>query len=234
MDGLRLLAGKAAARRTNRRVSIGGADWGMLRRHTPVSTAFGFDRGQPVDRWYIDRFLRDFSTDIQGRVLEIGDDTYTRALSKRDVTRTDILHVDASNPRATIVGDLAHSDHIPSNTFDCVILTQTLHLIYDMQAAARTLHRILRPNGVLLATVPGITPLSSDRWSKTWYWSLTELSARRLFEEAFGREVVTHTAGNVCSATAFLYGFAAEELSVEELDQDDARYPVIIGIRAMK
>jgi hypothetical protein len=45
---------------------------------------------------------------------------------------------------------------------------------------------------------------------------------------------VTYAGGNVLAATAFLYGLAAEELSREELDHLDLRYPVTIGIRATK
>jgi len=37
------------------------------------------------------------------------------------------------------------------------VFTQTLHLIYDVRSAIRTLHRVLKPGGVLLATFPGIS-----------------------------------------------------------------------------
>ena len=84
------------------------------------------------------------------------------------------------------MADLARADHIPSAAFDCIILTQTLHLIYDVRAAIATLHRILGPGGVLLLTVPGITRISHDEWPGSWYWSFTTDSASRLFAEAFG------------------------------------------------
>jgi Polysaccharide deacetylase len=93
------------------------------------------------------------------------------------------------------------------------ILKQTLHLIYDMKATMRTLYRTLKPGGVLLATVPGISQLERGRWKETWYWSLTILSTRRLAEEAFpGENVEVGSHGNVLATTAFLMGLAAEEL----------------------
>src|SRR3954469_20019384 len=137
---------------------------GSLHRLTPISRAFGFDRGQPVDRHYIEAFLAAHAGDVRGDVVEIGDDAYTRRFGGDRVVRSDILHVSADNPRATIVADLADADHIASDSFDCVIVTQTLPLIFDIAAAVRTIHRILRPGGVCLATVPGISQVDAGAW----------------------------------------------------------------------
>jgi hypothetical protein len=106
--------------------------FGDLRRQIPVSRDFGFDRGLPIDRYYIESFLEKYAADIRGRVLEIGANTFTTRFGRDHVTQSDVLHVNNNNPVATIVGDLASADHIPSDLFDCVILTQTLQLIYDV------------------------------------------------------------------------------------------------------
>jgi len=151
-----------------------------------LSRLWGFDRGLPLDRYYIERFLSAHALDIRGRVLEIQDDTYTRKFGGDRVTKSDVLHAVESNPQATIVADLTCAHQIPSDTFDCVILTQTLQFIYDIRAAVKTLYRILKPGGVLLATVPGISQISRhdmDRWGD--YWRFTILSAQRLLERAF-------------------------------------------------
>jgi glycosyltransferase involved in cell wall biosynthesis len=216
-------------------VPVGLVRFGNLRRLTPVSRVFGFDRGTPIDRYYIENFLARYAADIRDRVLEVGDDTYTRRFGCDRVTRCDVLHVSEENPRATIIADLANADHIPSNTFDCIVLTQTLHLIYDVRGALLTLHRILRPGGVLLTTFPGISQIDHYDWGETWYWAFTSLSARRLFEEVFpGRTVRVETHGNVLAATAFLQGIAVEELRKDELDFDDPDYQVTIAVRATK
>src|SRR5215210_7162112 len=52
--------------------------FGSLRRVTPLSRYFGFDRGLPIDRYYIENFLARQAEDIHGRVLEIGDNSYTQ------------------------------------------------------------------------------------------------------------------------------------------------------------
>ena len=213
----------------------GAVRFGSLRRLAPISRAFGYDRGQPVDRYYIERFLAAHAADVRGSVVEVGDDAYTRRFGGDRVARGDILHVDHENPRATIVADLASAEHIASNSFDCVVVTQTLHLIFDVAAAVRTIHRILRPGGVCLATVPGISQVDSGAWQDYWYWSLTPAAARRLFGDAFGSGALAVEAhGNVLSSAAFLYGLASSELSRDELDHDDPSYPLVVTIRAVK
>ena len=210
--------------------------FGSLRRLQPISRVFGFDRGLCIDRYYIDQFLSAHASDTQGRVLEIGDGTYTRKYGGDRVTKSDVLHAVEGNPKATIVADLTSAGHIPSNTFDCIICTQTLQFIYDVRAAIRTPYRILKPGGVLLATFPGISQISRydmDRWGD--YWRFTTLSAKRLFEEVFPPENVESRAyGNVLIAIAFLHGLAVEELRQKELDYHDPDYEVLICVRAVK
>jgi glycosyltransferase involved in cell wall biosynthesis len=226
----RLLRG--AARRAR---AIGPARMGSLRRLTPLSRQFGYDRGLPVDRYYIERFLAANAHVIAGRVLEVGDSAYTRRFGGTRVTRVDVLNIDADAPETTIVADLAAGEGIPSASFDCLVITQTLHLVYDVSAAVRTLHRILRPGGTVLATFPGISPLSTDRWAQTWYWSLTPLSATRLFAEVFGSENVEVSAhGNVLASVAFLEGMAARELRRRELETYDSQFPMLITVRAYR
>jgi len=213
-------------------VPPGAVRFGDLRRLTPMSRAFGFDRGQPVDRHYIEAFLARNASDIRGRVLEVGDATYTRHFGGQLVSRSDVLHVNDSNPHATIVADLAHGDAIPSAAFDCVILTQTLHLVYDVRAAVATLRRILAPRGVCLITVPGISQIDAGTWRDSWYWAFTPASLRRALAESFGTSASVQSFGNVLTASAFLYGLSASELTAEELGVADASYPVIVAARA--
>jgi glycosyltransferase involved in cell wall biosynthesis len=215
---------------------VGWVDWGHLRRVTPLSRDFGFDRGKPVDRYYIEKFLAQRSADIRGRVLEIGDNSYTRQFGGDRVTQSDVLHVYKDNPAATIVGDLTCADHIPSDTFDCIILTQTLPFIYDVRAAIATIYRILKPGGVLLTTFAGISQISRsdmDSWGE--YWRFTTNSARKLFAGFFPSQSLDVTAyGNVFAVTAFLHGLATEELRQEELDYCDPDYEMLITVRAVK
>ncbi len=223
---------KGVARRAR---SIGPVRWGSLRRPTPLSRDFGFERGLPVDRYYVEGFLEENAHLVTGRVLEVGDSEYTRRFGAERVTRSDVLNIDPTIPGTTITADLAGGEAIPSGSFDCLVITQTLHLVFDLAAAVRTLRRILSPGGTLLATFPGISAVSRDRWAESWYWALTPASATRLFGEAFGSaNVEVRAFGNVLSSVAFLEGMAAHELRRHELDVVDPQYPMLVTVRAFR
>jgi hypothetical protein len=212
-------------------------NFGPLQVVRPVSQVFGLDRGLPIDRYYIERFLAAHRADIHGRVLEVGDDRYTRQFGGSRVSRSDVLHVVAGAPGATLVADLTRADEVPSAAFDCVIVTQTLQMIYDVRPACASLARMLEKGGVALATCHGISRIARREGVDDWgeYWHFTTQSLGRLFAEAFpGGRVEVTSYGNVLSAIASLHGLAAEELRAEELDYEDRNYEVLIGVRAVK
>jgi hypothetical protein len=202
----------------------------------PVSRVFGFDRGKPVDRWYIERFLAAHAADVRGRVLEVAESTYTQWYGGNDVTQSDVLYAAPGNPAATVVGDLSTGEGLPRDVYDCFVMTQTLQVIYDVGAAVRGTREVLAPDGVLLATVPGISQISrEDRRDWGDWWRFTSDSAHRLFADAYGPENVrVETHGNVLAAACFLYGLAAEELSEEELTHRDPDFELLMTIRAVK
>lgn len=182
---------------------------GILRRTSPLSDVHGFDRGTPVDRYYIARFLERYRHDICGRVLEMGDSGYARRYG-HDVEEAAVLDVDQTNPRATIFADLTAAGTIAADQFDCFVLTQTLQLIYDVPAALAHAYRILRPGGVLLATLPSIGRVADPRDGDT-YWRFTRASCEKLVGHAFGREnVIVQGDGNVLACVAHLMGMAYE------------------------
>jgi SAM-dependent methyltransferase len=227
----RWLVGQIEAYRHN--PPLGKVRWGDLGASQPVNAEWGFNRGQPVDRYYIENFLANQSNDIKGRVLSVGDDYYTQVFGS-NVTHRDVLHIQ-NNPKATIVADLADAPQIAANTFDCFLLVQTLQLIYEVPAALKTTYRILKPGGVVLATFPAITPLKDQDWNDTWYWNFTAGSAQRLFEEAFPTaNIRIESYGNSLAATAFLHGLASQEIPSRKLDEADPRFPVILTVRATK
>jgi SAM-dependent methyltransferase len=234
---IRSVLGQALTRagRWWRRAAVPGRGDLALRRE-PVSRKFGLDRGTPIDRYYIAAFLARQATDIRGRVLEIGDREYTRRFGGDRVTQSDVLHAVAGNPQATLLGDLATGEGVPRKTFDCVLLTQTLPFIYDVRAAVGTVREALRPGGVVLATVSGISQISRydmDRWGD--YWRFTDRSARRVFDDVFGAaQVAVETFGNVLAAAAFLQGLALEDLDRAALDRHDPDYQVLIAVRALR
>jgi SAM-dependent methyltransferase len=214
----------------------GDVDFGDFRRLEPFSREFGFDRGQPIDRYYIEAFLAAHAQDVRGRVLEIGDNEYTARYGSGRVTASDVLNVHDCGGNTTIVSDLTTGAGIPSDAFDCLIITQTLHLVFDVPAALQTMYRILRPGGVLLLTVPGtIAHLEQGQWRRTWFWGFSPLALQRLVAGAFpAGNVQMGCHGNVLASIAFLQGLAAEELTRTELDHRDDLYPLLLTVRALK
>ncbi len=215
---------------------FGHVRFGDLRRLDPISHNFGFDRGLPIDRYYIEHFISAHQSDVRGHVLEVGDDQYTRKFGGKHVDRSDVISLNQGNLNSTIVADLTHADHLASDTFDCILFTETLQHIYDVRAALQTLHRLLKPGGTLLAAFNGIGQIprhDMERWGD--YWRFTDLSASRLFGEIFSQEhVKVETFGNVLSAAGLLYGLAAEELRPAELEYRHPDYQVLIAVRAEK
>lgn len=209
--------------------------FGTLRHTYPVNPGFGIGHGTPVDRYYMDRFLEARAHAITGRVLEIGDRESTNRFGT-GVTKSDVMHAVQGNPEATIVGDISCCPHIPDDSFDCIILLQTLHYVYDMEKAVAELHRILAPGGRLLCTVPGISQISRhdmERWGDRW--RLTSLSATELFATAFPAEKTeVLTFGNVLTALCLLEGITTEKLKPRELDAREEEYQLLVCIDAGK
>ena len=229
----RMTGGVAPAHERSTNANV--RSWARLLDGEPISRDFGYDRGRPVDRYYIEQFLDRHHSDIRGCVLEVGDRHYTTRFGGGRVDRSEILHAHAGNASATYVCDLTDASDIPDNRFDCVILTQTLQLIYDTSRAVESVHRILRVGGVLLVTVPGITPISRDEWSKCWYWSFTDQSLRRVLGDIFGpQHVEVASLGNLAVATAFLQGLSCEDLPRLDFGAHDPQYPCIVTGRCVK
>jgi SAM-dependent methyltransferase len=213
---------------------ISRLQWRDLRSVTPVSDSFGFDRGSPIDRYYIESFLKQNSQLITGKVLEIAESRYSKKFGN-NVSAYEVLHV-VENKDSTIVGDLTKSDTLPSGTIDCFICTQVFNFVFDFQKAIEGSYQVLKPGGVLLATVSGISQISrydADRWGH--YWSFYPQGISESIKKVFkGTNVSIQTYGNSLTAISFLKGIAMEELTQEELDFVDQNYPVTITIVAKK
>lgn len=211
-------------------------DFGSLTSTVPASRVFGLDRGTPINRYYIEKFLAGRADLIHGRVLEVGASDYSRRFGGERVERFEVLHATAGNPAATIVGDLADAASLPAGAMDCFICTQTFDCIYDVQKAVLGAHHLLKPGGVLLATMSGISQISRydmERWGE--FWRFTTASVTRLFQPVFSGGVEVESFGNLPAAIAFLQGLAVEDLPAPELlDERDADYQLVITVVARK
>lgn len=210
-------------------------NWQGLRQLQPVEKDFGLHRGTPIDRYYIEDFLRTNTHLIKGTVWEIGENVYTKKFAQPG-SQSEILHYKADSSGHAFQGDLTKKESLPVGVADCFICTQTLNFIFDTRSAVEGINQVLKPAGTALVTVAGLCQVSKydyERWGD--FWRFTDQSAKKLFENCFGKEnidVVTY--GNVFAATCLLQGITVEDITKEELDYNDTTYQVIIGIIAKK
>ena len=202
----------------------------------PVSRLFGYDRGTPIDRLYIEHFLSGYCEDITGDVCEIAENTYTMKFAHSPFV-SHVLHVVPGNPDATFTGNLETGENIPENAFDCMIITQTLAFVFDIHGFLKNCRRALKKGGVLLLTNPSvICPVSRydmDRWGD--YWRFTDLSMRKLLELYFPEENISvKSYGNYYGACSFVAGKSVEDVSKKKLMLYDPDYPVNVCARAVK
>jgi len=197
-----------------------------------VSDCFGMDRGLPILRYYMERFLEEFRADVRGQCLEFEAAWYTQRFGGDAVTASDVLHIDDSNPLATIVADLTQPNDVASEQFDCVICTFTLHLVYEYEKLVSDLHRVLKPGGVLLVGAPTVS-MSDPDWHELWRFTPEGLAA--LLQRTFpGGEVLVRGYGNSLTAAGQMRGLAAQEFTAEELDYSDPRFAVLACGRAVR
>jgi SAM-dependent methyltransferase len=205
--------------------------WGNMRRVTPFSDYFGFERGTPIDRHYVSGFFAAHAREITGRILEIQSTSY----AERFGAGATVLHSIDIEPRfnPTFCCDLAQARNvIPSESYDCFLLPNTLAHVRDLEAALENAYRVVAPGGVILATCPGFVPLIPDAKD---YWHLSADGWQLLFSRACpGSSLELESHGNCLAAVAAMYGLALEELTPAELNCQDPRYPVLVTISCRK
>jgi SAM-dependent methyltransferase len=198
----------------------------------PLSYRWGEDRGQPIHRYYINRFMKKYAPDIHGHCLEFQDPAYAVWFGGAALTKLDILHIDDSNPRATLVADLTKPNEIPTGLFDCIVCTHVLHIVYELGRIVAEMHRILKPGGVLLVAVPCVSMWEPQEHE---LWRFTPDGLRKILASAFGAaNVVVHAFGNSLTSAGELRGLVAEEFTHQELEYQDERFPVEVCARAVK
>ena len=213
------------ARRTYRLVL---SPRGRLLLGPPLSRDLGMDRGVAVHRDFIERFLGAHRSYIRGRCLEFGEDRYTSAYGTPE--SVDILNVDDSNPRATIVADLTQPNELPSDRWDCIVCTQVLHLVTDPWAVVREMGRILTPGGALIVAVPTITRIH-PLWTE--YWRFTPEGLALLLSKSFDK-VSVEGYGNSIVAAGMMRGLTVHEFLKSERQAHDHRFTVEVCGLAIK
>lgn len=199
------------------------ARFGDLGRVEPL-TPWGVQRGLPVDRWYIEAFLEAHAGAVTGHALEVKEDAYA---SRLGAVAVDVVDIDADNDQATLVGDLCAADTLEQSRYDIAIVTQTLQLVDDPEAALRNLIGSLKAGGSLLVTVPCLSRLANS--SDKWRWTPVGFTYLAQAVAPPGAHIEVRGFGNSLAARAFLFGLAADDLTTAVLEAHDAEVPMVVG-----
>ncbi len=207
----------------------------VLKKNIPLSNFYGIDRGKPVDRYYIEKFLQANAYHIRGRCLELLNNDYVFGFSKNKKIISDVLDIDKSNKQANIVGDLRNLSTVFDNTYDCIILTQVLQFIDNYNAAIAECYRILKPGGALLATVPALSRIDCVAGVEGDFWRFTKAGAQHAFQQVFeSNKLEVQAWGNVKTGLAFWVGMAQEDLKTNDFTYNDPNFPCLITVKAIK
>ena len=205
--------------------------WISLRTTRPRSTNYGFDRGTPIDRFYFEEFLSEWSGDVRGDVLEVKSTAYADRFGS-GVATVDVLDVDRGNASATVIADLGEPDSLPPSAYDCFVLMQTLQYVARPELALANAWSALRPAGVLLLTVPTVQMIDTGLPD---LWRFTPAGMGKLVEHVCtGAEADVRGYGNALASSAFLLGLAAQELRRDHLRALDPAFPVVTCARVRK
>jgi hypothetical protein len=204
--------------------------WGNLRRLRPFSDHFGFERGTPVDRFYLHRFLASNADKIRGAVLEIQRSDYT---SKYGVSITESHSLDISPQfEPTYLCDLADAHVVTSDRYDCFLLPNTLNVLRDISSCLREMVRVVRPGGSVLAAAACLGPFMTEAPD---YWRMGVAGWSELATQCWnGHDWVVEGHGNLIAASAAMMGLAHEELNTRELEFQDDRYPILVTLSCTK
>lgn len=196
----------------------------------PVSRQFGTERGKPIDRFYIEMFLKEHQDLVQGDVLEIEDNTYTSKFGVGRLNKSIVMDVSSIECGISFNANLETGEGIIDHVADCFILTQTLMYIFDIKSAAHNINRLLKNGGSALITCSGISQ-NSIRCMDNYgcYFNFNKDVFVKMFENERSLKVTeTGSYGNVKTVSAHLNGLCCEDLEPETFEPNDKYYPLIV------
>ncbi len=185
----------------------------------PVGTDFGWSRGTPIGRFYVNNFVAEKAQGLGGVILEFGEARYRDYF--KDVEQYKVVDV-VAGPNVDFVCDIHDVSSMPQTFFDVIVCTQVLEHVERPEYALRELRKLLKKDGRLICTVPFLAHI---HYVPTDYYrfsidAITSALSRAGFEVLDARN-----SGNALVTIGSLLGFSAQDFSSSEMAVVDNLYP---------
>ncbi len=133
------------------------------------------------------RLRTGISDHIRGRLLDIGsgDQPYGQLLAAV-VTRYDSVDVGKKHPGQTYVASASDMSVIPADTYDSALCLSVLEHVANPWQALQEIHRVLKPGGTLILTVPHLSRLHEEPHD---YFRFTHHGLKAMCDDA-GFEII--------------------------------------------
>ena len=207
----------------------GTVRFGDFGRLWPFSHRFGFDRGAPVDRYYLQQFVRSIRPVVRGRCLEIGGSLKNNWLYRFDVDEFRTLELEQSRVADDLVGDAADRGVLDPESWDSILAFHVLEHCPNPFAVASNMCAWLRPNGHACIVVPCAQRVHNYPGD---YWRFMPDGLRVLFRDF--SEVNVSTYGNPLTVVSNYLALSHTELLAEDMDAVHPDYPVLACVVARK
>lgn len=193
--------------------------WYWRHKLLPISTDFGWSRGTPIGRNYVNKFVAEKAEGLGGTILEFGESRYKACF--KTVQRYQVIDV-VPGPSVDYVCDIHDVSSVPAHYFDVIVCTQVLEHVERPVDALRQLHKLLKKDGRLICTVPFLAhihyvPTDFYRFSIDAICSALNIAGFEVLE--------ARNSGNALVTIGSLLGYAAEDFKSNEMEIVDNVYP---------
>jgi len=203
--------------------------WGDLRRKYPICPFYGMTRGTPIDRYYLQKFIRKIKKEVTGKAIEFGG-TRSEFSQYQFSLVNEYLAVDIiETPEVDIVGNIFDKSLFKNNSCDSIIIFNVLEHLDNPDKAIDNMNHWLKPGGKIFCMVPNAQRV---HFYPKDYWRFMPDGLAELFKKF--KKTHCFVYGNLTSTIASLMGISVEELSTRELDECNPYYPVATCLIAQK
>lgn len=210
-------------------IPFGAIEYSDFKRYAPLCHDYGYSRGTPIDRYYLEQFIREIRSYVVGYTLEIGgsrENQYLYGFTNAMSYKTMDMH---QKPEVDITGDIHDPNSLGSNSFDSIILFNVLEHCEKPWIVVENIYNWLTKRGSVFCMVPNSQRIHRDPKD---YWRILPDGMRSLFAKFPIKQLYLY--GNPITTIATMMGVAAEELSSEELNSFNSEYLVATCIYACK